>query len=55
MLHLGFECAKYLPQFAGKKLRVAPAITVPAGVKRQDVPVDPELAIANRVGKLAKA
>ena len=55
MLHLGFECAKYLPQFAGKKLRVAPAITVPAGVKRQDVPVDPALAIANRFGKLAKA
>lgn len=46
---------KYLPQFAGKKLRVAPAITVPAGVKRQDVPVDPALAIANRFGKLAKA
>ncbi len=46
---------KYLPQFAGKKLRVAPAITVPAGVKRQDVPVDPALAIANRFGKLANA
>ena len=47
--------AKYLPQFAGKTLRKAPAIQVPAGVVRQDVPVDPALAIANRFGKLAMA
>jgi len=47
--------AKYLPQFAGKSLRPVPAISVPAGVKRQDVPLDPALAIANRFGKLARA
>lgn len=47
--------AGYLPQFAGKSLRKVPAIRVPKNVKRQDVPVDPALAIANRFGKLAKA
>lgn len=47
--------AKFLPQFAGKKLRTVPAITVPKNVKRQEVPVDPALAIANRFGKLANA
>jgi len=47
--------SKYLPQFAGKKLRTVPAISVPKNVKRQEVPVDPALAIANRFGKLAKA
>ena len=46
---------KYLPQFAGKQLRAAPAIHVPADVVRQEVPLDPALAIANRFGKLAKA
>jgi alpha-galactosidase len=45
----------YLPQFAGKSVRAVPAISVPKGVKRQDVPVDPALAIANRFVKLAKA
>jgi alpha-galactosidase len=45
----------YLPQFAGRKLRNVPPIKVPANVKRQDVPVDPALAIANRFVKLAKA
>ena len=47
--------ARYLPQFAGQALRAVPAIKVPKNVKRQDVPVDPALAIANRFGKLAKA
>jgi alpha-galactosidase len=47
--------AKYLPQFAGKSLRKVPVITVPADVKRQPVPLDPALAIANRFGKLAEA
>jgi alpha-galactosidase len=47
--------AAYLPQFAGKTLRKVPAIQVPAGVVRQEVPVDPALAIANRFGKLAMA
>jgi alpha-galactosidase len=45
----------YLPQFAGRKLRPTPVISVPANVKRQEVPLDPALAIANRFGKLANA
>lgn len=47
--------AAYLPQFAGKSLKKVSAIRVPKNVKRQEVPVDPALAIANRFGKLAKA
>jgi alpha-galactosidase len=46
---------KYLPQFAGKKLRPVPAISVPPDVSRQEVPLDPALAIAHRFGKLANA
>lgn len=46
---------KYLPQFAGKKLRAVPAISIPPKVTRQDVPLDPALAIAHRFGVLAKA
>jgi len=46
---------KYLPQFAGKKLRPVRTISIPENVKRQEVPLDPALAIANRFGKLAKA
>jgi alpha-galactosidase len=46
--------AGYLPQFAGKSLRPVPAISIPASVDRQDVPVDPALAIANRFAKLAE-
>ncbi len=46
---------KYLPQFAGRTLRKVPAIQVPADVVRQEVPLDPALAIANRFGKLATA
>jgi alpha-galactosidase len=46
---------KYLPQFAGKKLRPVPAISIPPQVVRQDVPLDPALAIAHRFGMLAKA
>jgi len=45
----------YLPQFAGRKLRTVPLIDVPKNVKRQAVPLDPALAIANRFGKLAQA
>jgi len=45
----------YLPQFAGRSVRPVPTIEIPKNVKRQDVPVDPALAIANRFGKLAKA
>ena len=46
---------KYLPQFANRKLRSVPAISIPSKVVRQEVPLDPALAIANRFGKLAKA
>ena len=45
----------YLPQFAHRKLRPVPAISVPPDVQRQEVPLDPALAIANRFGTLAKA
>jgi len=47
--------AGHLPQFAGKRLRPAPAISIPKNVRRQEVPVDPALAIASRFGKLAQA
>ncbi len=46
---------RWLPQFAGKVVREVPAIHVPAGVTRRDVPTDPALAIANRFGTLARA
>jgi len=46
---------KYLPQFAGKKLRRVPTISIPDKVSRQEVPLDPALAIANRFGVLARA
>ena len=46
---------KYLPQFHGKTLRRVSPITIPANVARQEVPLDPALAIANRFGKLAQA
>jgi len=46
---------KYLPQFAGKRLRDVPTISVPPDVKRQAVPLDPALAIANRFSRLAQA
>jgi len=51
-----FEAEKrWLPQFAGKKLRPVPKIDIPKNVRRQEVPLDPALAIANRFMKLAKA
>jgi len=46
--------ARWLPQFVGRELRPVPAIVVPKGVKRQEVPLDPALAIANRFATLAK-
>jgi alpha-galactosidase len=46
--------AKWLPQFKGKKLRPAPAVVIPKGVRRVDVPTDPALAIANRFALLAQ-
>jgi alpha-galactosidase len=47
--------AQWLPQFAGKKLRAVPAISVPKDVQRAATPLDPALAIANRFAKLAQA
>lgn len=47
--------AKHLPQFTGRSLRPVPAISIPKNLERQEVPVDPALAIANRFGKLAQA
>jgi alpha-galactosidase len=47
--------ANWLPQFAGKKLRSVPTISIPKDVQRAEVPVDPALAIANRFVKLAGA
>ena len=44
--------AEWLPQFAGKKLRPTPVVSIPKDVKRVAVPLDPALAIANRFGKL---
>ena len=46
---------RWLPQFAGKKLRPVPIINIPKDVKRREVPLDPALAIANRFAKLARA
>ena len=47
--------AEFLPQFRGRKLRPVPAIRIPKNVRRQTVPLDPALAIANRFVKLARA
>jgi len=45
---------EWLPQFAGKAIRLAPAIVVPANVQRAPVPIDPALASMARFGELAK-
>jgi len=45
---------KWLPQFEGKRVREVPVISVPKDVKRQQVPTDPALAVANRFTKLAE-
>jgi len=51
-----FEAERcHLPQFAGKKLRGVPTISIPKDVRRAEVPLDPALAIANRFAKLAEA
>ena len=47
--------ARWLPQFAGRKLRAVPGISIPKNVKRRQVPLDPSLAIANRFATLANA
>lgn len=45
----------WLPQYAGRKVHAVPSISIPQNVKRQPVPTDPALAIANRFGRLAEA
>jgi len=44
--------AKWLPDFANKKLRRTAGIPIPVGTVPADVPVDPALAISGRFGKL---
>jgi len=44
--------AKWLPNFAGKKLRPTPAISIPANVKPVAAPLDPALVIGKRFGTL---
>ena len=46
--------SQWLPQFAGKKLRPTPVISIPKNVKHANVPIDPALAIFARFGELAK-
>ena len=45
---------KWLPQYEGKSVRDVPTISIPRDVKRQAVPADPALAIANRFNRLAQ-
>jgi len=42
----------WLPQFAGKKIRPTPTISIPKDCKPVDVPLDPALAIHKRFGEL---
>ncbi|HUX21930.1 MAG TPA: alpha-glucosidase/alpha-galactosidase, partial [Spirochaetia bacterium] len=44
----------WLPQYAGKKVREVPTISIPKGVERRQVPTDPALAVANRFTRLAE-
>jgi alpha-galactosidase len=44
--------AQYLPQFAGKRLRACPTISIPPGTVGVDVPLDPALAIGRRFATL---
>ncbi|MGC9359493.1 MAG: alpha-galactosidase [Anaerolineae bacterium] len=44
---------QWLPQFEGKTIRPTPTITIPEGIERAKVPVDPALAILARFGELA--
>jgi len=45
---------KWLPQFEGKSIKKVPTISIPSDVKREDVPIDPALAIFARFGELGK-
>jgi alpha-galactosidase len=42
----------HLPQFAGRKIRPTPTISIPADCVPVDVPLDPALAIGKRFGTL---
>lgn len=44
---------QWLPQFAGRSIRPAPVISIPANIQRAVVPVDPALAILARFQELA--
>ena len=44
---------QWIPQFDGRSLRPTPTISIPADVKRVDVPIDPARAIAHRFSALA--
>jgi alpha-galactosidase len=44
---------RWLPQFAGKKVRATRTIATPPGTKHVDVPLDPALAVVHRFGELA--
>lgn len=46
---------EWLPQFAERRIRTLPAIPIPEGTRRVNVPLDPALAVAARFGQLAKA
>ncbi|MCL2742194.1 MAG: alpha-galactosidase [Oscillospiraceae bacterium] len=43
---------RWLPGMAGKAVRKTPVISVPADVRRAEVPIDPALAIMARFGEL---
>ncbi len=43
---------RWLPQFEGQRIRPTPTISIPADVRRAEVPVDPALAILARFGEL---
>lgn len=42
----------WLPQFEGRRIRPVPAISVPPGIERVAVPIDPALAVAQRFDAL---
>lgn len=44
----------WLPQFAGKSIRLNPKVIIPADIQRVSVPTDPALAISERMVKLAE-
>jgi alpha-galactosidase len=46
---------RWLPGFAGKAIRPAPVIDIPAGCVPVEVPLDPALAIGKRFTTLATA